>query len=217
MLLMLLRLVPLVCACALGAFAGEYAVLSTGYRMHIDRHEIDGSTARLYLSGGQVEMPAADITRFEDDGAEAAKSAGAARPAPPGLQQLIEDAAKRYGLPGRFLRSIAAAESGYRQDAVSKKGAVGVMQLMPETARLLNANPNDPGQNVDAGARYLLDLLVKYKDDPYQVRKAIAAYNAGPGAVDRYDGVPPYPETMRYVEKVIRQYTAAPKTGQPQQ
>jgi len=214
---MLSRLVPLVCVCALGAFAGEYAVLSTGYRMHIDRHEIDGSTARLYLSGGQVEMPAADITRFEDDGAAAIQAAGAAQPAPADVRQLIENAAKRYGIPAHFLRSIAKAESGYRTDAVSPKGAVGVMQLMPETARLLNANPNDPGQNVDAGARYLLDLLLKYKDDPYQVRKAIAAYNAGPGAVDHYNGVPPYPETMRYVEKVIRQYTAAPETGQPRQ
>jgi soluble lytic murein transglycosylase-like protein len=213
MLLMLFRVAPLLCVCALGAFAGEYAVLSTGYRMHIDHHEIDGSTARLYLHNGQTEMPASSILRFEDDGApppkpgpEAAKAA--APPETTDVKQLLSEAAKRYGLPAKFLHSIAKAESNYRPDAVSPKGALGVMQLMPDTARLLNADPKDPEQNVDAGARYLYDLLMKYRDDPYQVRKAIAAYNAGPGAVDRYNGMPPYPETLRYVEKVLRQYTA---------
>jgi soluble lytic murein transglycosylase-like protein len=215
MLFMLFRLAPLLCVCALGAFAGEYAVLSTGYRMHIDRHEIHGSTARLYLNGGQTEMPADSIARFEDDGAPQPKAApeapqSAAPEETADVKQLLSEAARRYGLPAKFLHSIAKAESNYRADAVSPKGAVGVMQLMPDTARLLNADPKDPGQNVDAGARYLYDLLMKYKDDPYQVRKAIAAYNAGPGAVDRYNGVPPYPETVRYVEKVLRQY-AAPK------
>ena len=80
------------------------------------------------------------------------------------------------------------------------------MQLMPGTARLLGADPADPRQNVDAGARYLTELLRKYVNDPYQVRKAVAAYNAGPAAVDRFDGVPPYPETTAYVERVIRQW-----------
>jgi len=101
---------------------------------------------------------------------------------------------------------VVKAESGYRQDAVSPKGAVGLMQLMPGTARLLGADPTDPRQNVDAGARYLTELLRKYFNDPYQVRKAVAAYNAGPAAVDRYNGIPPYPETIAYVERVIRQW-----------
>jgi soluble lytic murein transglycosylase-like protein len=91
-------------------------------------------------------------------------------------------------------------------DAVSAKGAIGLMQLMPGTAHLLGANPNDPRQNVDAGARYLTQLLRKYVDDPHQVRKAVAAYNAGPAAVDRYNGVPPYRETIDYVERVIGQW-----------
>jgi len=81
--------------------------------------------------------------------------------------------------------SVAKAESGFRADAVSPKGAVGIMQLMPATARKLGADPTDPRQNVEAGTRYLSELLLKYKDDPYQVRKALAAYNAGPGAVER--------------------------------
>jgi soluble lytic murein transglycosylase-like protein len=97
-------------------------------------------------------------------------------------------------------------ESGYDPAAVSPKGAIGIMQLMPQTARQLGADPRDPRQNVDAGARYLVELLRKYQDDDYQVRKALAAYNAGPKAVERYQGVPPYRETMDYVRRVIRQW-----------
>jgi soluble lytic murein transglycosylase-like protein len=77
---------------------------------------------------------------------------------------------------------------------------------MPETARQLGADPRDPRQNVAAGTRYFVDLLRKYQQDPFQVRKALAAYNAGPEAVDRYQGVPPYRETRDYVRKVVRQW-----------
>jgi soluble lytic murein transglycosylase-like protein len=79
------------------------------------------------------------------------------------------------------------------------------MQLMPGTAKELQADPQDPEQNVDAGARYLRWLLLKYLNDPYQVRKALAAYNAGPGAVERYGGIPPYRETLRFIERVLSQ------------
>ena len=89
---------------------------------------------------------------------------------------------------------------------MSSKGAIGVMQLMPATARELGADPHNLDENIDAGTRYLTDLLLKYQNDPYQVRKALAAYNAGPAAVDRHNGIPPYPETQRYVKKVIEQY-----------
>ena len=87
--------------------------------------------------------------------------------------------------------------------AVSPKGAIGVMQLMPETARALAANPHDPVQNIEAGARLLRALLIQYDGD---VVKALSAYNAGAGAVARYRGMPPFAETQRYVEKVIRAY-----------
>jgi soluble lytic murein transglycosylase-like protein len=116
---------------------------------------------------------------------------------------LVTRAAVRNGLPPELLHSIAQVESGYRQDAVSPKGAIGIMQLMPQTARDLQADASDAEQNVNAGARYLRQLLLKYMDDPYQVRKALAAYNAGPAAVDRYGGVPPYGETQRYVRRVL--------------
>jgi soluble lytic murein transglycosylase-like protein len=96
-----------------------------------------------------------------------------------------------------------AAESGGRADALSPKGAIGLMQLMPGTAKELGADPFDPAQNVDAGARYLRDLLVKYDG---QLWHALAAYNAGPGAVDKYNGVPPYRETVRYVDRIDKAY-----------
>jgi soluble lytic murein transglycosylase-like protein len=94
-----------------------------------------------------------------------------------------------------------AAESALNPLAVSPKGAVGLMQLMPSTARTLSANPYDPAQNVDAGARYLRDLLLQYKGGLWH---ALAAYNAGPGAVARYNGVPPYRETIDYITRIDR-------------
>jgi soluble lytic murein transglycosylase-like protein len=95
------------------------------------------------------------------------------------------------------------AESAYQPQAVSRKGAVGLMQLMPQTAQSLGADPTDPVQNVDAGARYLRDLLQKYDGLLWH---ALAAYNAGPAAVDKYNGVPPYAETILYVKKIDQQY-----------
>lgn len=92
-----------------------------------------------------------------------------------------------------------------KTNAVSPKGAIGVMQLMPGTAQVLGADANDVQQNIDAGTRLLRELLIRYNGD---VVKALAAYNAGSGAVDRYQGLPPFPETQSYVDKVIRNYKA---------
>src|SRR5205823_6668849 len=119
---------------------------------------------------------------------------------------LVDAAAKKNGLPAKFVHSVVAAESGYKADAVSPKGAIGLMQLMPATAQTYGADPRDPAQNVEAGTAYLRELLIKYDGD---ARRALAAYNAGPGAVDRYNGVPPYAETQTYVERVLRKYKAS--------
>jgi soluble lytic murein transglycosylase-like protein len=192
---------------AANAFAGEYAILANGSSMRVDRHEQNGARVRVYLNEGSVDFPAAEVVRFEPEYVEppeAKQQAAPAVPVPP--RELVDQAAERWHLPPGFLHAVVKAESGYRADAVSPKGAIGLMQLMPGTAHLLGADPNDPRQNVDAGARYLTELLRKYFNDPYQVRKAVAAYNAGPAAVDRYNGVPPYPETVAYVERVIRQW-----------
>ena len=127
---------------------------------------------------------------------------------------LVRDAALRSGLPPALVESVARVESALRPEAVSPKGALGVMQLMPATARALDADPHDTAQNIDAGARLLRELLIKYDGD---VVKALSAYNAGEGAVDRYRGMPPYPETQDYVDKVIRTYVKRRRRNRPAQ
>ena len=103
-------------------------------------------------------------------------------------KEMVRAAARRSGLPPEFVESVAQVESGFRPDAVSPKGALGVMQLMPGTARTLGADPHDIAQNIDAGTRLLRELLIKYDGD---VVKALAAYNAGEGAVDQFRGCHP--------------------------
>ena len=120
--------------------------------------------------------------------------------------KLSENAARKHGIPSELVQSVMATESAYNPRAISPKGALGLMQLMPGTARVLGANPLVPAENVDAGAKYLSQLLVRYQDNDDQVLRALAAYNAGPGAVDRYHGVPPYRETRAYVKRVLKTY-----------
>ncbi len=201
-----LRLAALA-AIAATAFAGEYAVLANGSSLRIDRHENTGQNVRLFANGGEIELPAKNIVRFESEYvAPAIQTAAPSAPVPADAKKLVTDEARRWNIPPALLRAVAGAESGFNPNAVSPKGAIGVMQLMPETARQLGADPKDPRQNVQAGTAYLADLLRKYQDDPYQVRKALAAYNAGPNAVQRYNGIPPYRETIQYIERVIKQW-----------
>jgi soluble lytic murein transglycosylase-like protein len=195
-------------------FAGEYAVLSTGFRLHAERHEVDGANIKLFTKDGLIELPASSIASFETEeyvepvAAPAASPSAqvATVPAAPrttDAKALVREAALRNSLPPAFVASVAKAESAMKQNAISPKGAIGVMQLMPDTAKALSADPHDTQQNIDAGTRLLHDLLIKYNGD---VVKALAAYNAGPGAVDKYNGLPPYRETQVYVNKVISDY-----------
>jgi soluble lytic murein transglycosylase-like protein len=113
----------------------------------------------------------------------------------------IDAAAQKYGIDPALLKGLIQQESGFNPNAGSSAGAQGLTQLMPGTAKSLGCtNPLDPAQSIDAGARYLRQQLDTFGGD---VRKALAAYNAGPGAVQRYGGVPPYAETQQYVQKVI--------------
>lgn len=111
-----------------------------------------------------------------------------------------EAAAKRHGLPVPLFLALVHQESRWRADAVSPKGAIGLAQLMPATAQMLGVNPHDPSQNLDGGARYLKAMFLRFGD----WKLALAAYNAGPEAVEKYSGVPPYKETTNYVAVVLK-------------
>lgn len=199
------RLVPAFLLVAWCAHAGEYAVLASGSRLRVDRHETEDAKVRMYLNGGMTELDAAAVTRFEpDEELPAVKPQPAPATAPAvDIHALVDAAAAKYQLPGRFLHSVVRAESGYRVTAVSPKGAVGLMQLMPSTAKAYGADPLNPVQNVEAGARYLAELLLKYDGGVYH---ALAAYNAGPRAVEKYNGIPPYRETQEYIRRILRDW-----------
>jgi soluble lytic murein transglycosylase-like protein len=189
--------------------AGEYAVLASGSRLLVDRHETEGNKIKLYSGEGYAEMDAAQVRGFEPD--DRPVPPPATPDAPPAAQEtagepvvltpveLADAAADRYGLPHWLVREVMRVESGFQPQAISPKGAIGLMQLMPETAQLLGADPKDPAQNADAGARYLRELLDKYDG---RLWHALAAYNAGPKAVEKYHGVPPYRETIDYIYRI---------------
>ena len=118
------------------------------------------------------------------------------------VEKSIQQAAGKYNLSPELIRSVIRAESNFQVDAVSPAGAKGLMQLMPETARELGVtNVFDIQQNIDGGARYLRQMLDRFGGD---MKRALAAYNAGPGAVEQFNGNVPYAETRQYVKRVMR-------------
>ena len=136
------------------------------------------------------------------DQARRTPSGAGARPemGPVPFEELIEAAAKRHNLPAQLIKAVIWAESNFDPKAVSSAGAKGLMQLMDATAKALGVEDSfDPAQNIEGGVTYLRRLLDRYGD----VSLALAAYNAGPGAVDRYGGIPPYAETQTYVRRVL--------------
>lgn len=124
----------------------------------------------------------------------------AVSPTPDRFASIIKQAAARYGVDEDLVHAVVQAESNYDPDCHSSAGALGLMQLMPATARALGVDPRDPARNVDGGVRYLRQQLDRFGE----VDLALAAYNAGPGAVQRHHGVPPYRETQAYVKRVLQ-------------
>ena len=139
----------------------------------------------------------------ETSAAEHTTAAAQERFANPELARVIHAAAQKYAVDPKLVSAVAEVESGGDQNAVSPAGAVGVMQLMPDTAAGLGINPYDMKSNVEGGAKYLREMLDTFDGD---VKKAVAAYNAGPNAVKAYGGVPPYAETQNYVTSVLDIY-----------
>lgn len=152
-------------------------------------------------AGDEPAAPSFDMTMTEAISAQA----GGAQAVPSSLQSLIQEQAQAQGVDADLLKAVMKNESNFNPKAVSAVGARGLMQLMPGTAAGLGVTDSfDPAQNIQGGAKYLKGLLHKYQDVP----KALAAYNAGPGAVDKYQGIPPYKETTQYVKKVMQSYQA---------
>jgi soluble lytic murein transglycosylase-like protein len=182
------------------------AVLANGQTMKVTAARHDQGLVWLTLKeGGEVALPAADVRGVvADEVMDEVMEQIAAAPAGSDVAALATAAARKHGLDPALVLAVVHVESAFRPQAVSPKGAQGLMQLMPFTAKEMGVEDAfDPEQNLDGGARYLRLLLARYKGD---VTRALAAYNAGPGAVDRHRGVPPYRETRQYVRRVLDKY-----------
>ena len=188
----------------------EYILLRSGERLHVTGYQLIGEKYRLQLQGGWVDVQSGDVVKIEPEEVftpipappAAAATDSAANQSP--YHDLVAAAASRYGVDAELITSVMEVESNFNPKAISAKNARGLMQLLPETAaRLGVTNIFDPQQNIDAGTRYLKELLQLYSND---LTLALAAYNAGPDKVQKYGDVPPYRETQSYVKQVKRKY-----------
>jgi soluble lytic murein transglycosylase-like protein len=191
----------------------EIVFFSTGRTMSVRSHRVEGDSLVLTTrSGGEIVCSLAAVDRIAPDEVpypepeeQVSATAGDGRvgitqePDRDAYREMIDRVAKREGVDARLVRAVIEVESGYRADARSPKGAMGLMQLMPATARQYAvANPYDPASNIDAGIRHLRSLLERFPP-----ALALAAYNAGVAAVERFGGVPPYAETRSYVSRIL--------------
>lgn len=200
----------------------EVLVFTTGRTMSVKDYRVSGDTITVTLRhGGEATFDRALVARIAPDEVpypEAPVSTASRQaperalvPRPPvesrPFAELIATVSLRHGIDPALVHAVIEAESNYRPTAKSHVGARGLMQVMPATARDLGVRSTgllfDPARNVEAGVKYLKSLLERFDGD---VPTALAAYNAGPGAVAKYDGIPPYPETRNYVRKVLSNF-----------
>jgi Transglycosylase SLT domain len=201
---------------SLSSSAADMAILRNGFAIRHERREARETATRLYLGDtpdNYIDVPTAEIVRFE----------GLDSPLPPAfrsapasdLDSVVSAASKRNNLDPDLVNSLILVESGFDPKAVSPKGARGLMQLMPQTAARMGVqNAMDPAANVEGGTRYLGELLSRYHND---LSKALAAYNAGPDRVEQYHGVPPFPETLAYVARIIGEFNRKKEAQRRQQ
>jgi soluble lytic murein transglycosylase-like protein len=187
---------------------GEIALLASGTTLKLDAHRLEGGLLVLEVrGGGEIGLPPSAVRGFvPDEVIEEVVDDGGAGPGDD-LRSLAVAAARRHGLDPALVLAVVGVESAFRPEAVSPRGAQGLMQLMPRTAESLGVDDAlDPAQNLDGGTRHLGSLLALYGGD---VERALAAYNAGEGAVARHGGVPPFRETREYVRRVLERYRKA--------
>jgi soluble lytic murein transglycosylase-like protein len=220
-----LVMLAVVCAVCPLARATEHVTLRNGFELDCVRQEAVGNKVRLYLPGkspaasnssdadaNYLEVAADAIVRVETvaDAPQpiAARNTPAATietaPTKAEIHEMLAHSGAAHDIDTDLLASVMKAESGGQVRAVSRTGAQGLMQLMPGTASAMGVHDAfRPDQNIAGGTAYLDELLTRYRDN---IALALAAYNAGPAAVDRYHGVPPYRETKEYVARVIREF-----------
>lgn len=203
------------------AYASELVHLRSGFDLEATSHTSRGLTYSFETGTGSIELPKADVVAIENLPAapapHAAPHAAPASPSGPDIALLIQSIAISVSNTpefSRLVRCVADVESRMRQDAMSPKGAKGIMQLMPETAKQFGVDIANSTGNVRGGTLYLKQLLVQYHSDAVL---ALAAYNAGPGAVQKYGGVPPFFETRTYIRKVLDEYARLQRTEAPPQ
>jgi soluble lytic murein transglycosylase-like protein len=186
-------------------FASEMVCLKSGFCLKADSHDFRNQNLSLRVGSGEIELPSAAIASIQTLSGSPVVTRTSPEPEKPrdDPEAVIGKAAEAEGVDRDFLRSVARIESDFRQESVSSKGAIGLMQIMPSTAKDLHVDPTQERENALGGAKYLRMLLLRYRGNS---ALALAAYNAGPGAVQRYAGVPPYKETRSYIVKVTREY-----------